>query len=457
MQKAELILAILKDKSNKNPNYRFQRIYRYLFNIDFYLRAYSQVYSNENIRYTIEEEVHKFSIESTYEVIKKLKNESYYPEPLKKTDKENKKHWKTKTLYDNLIQQIIVEILQAIYNIDFSINSHGFIPNKTYHNALYKIKSTCGGSRWVIRGNIENYFYNINYDFLIELLGEKISDGRFINLIYKFLVAGYMKEKKDCDTLSEISHRKSLASILINIYLYKFDKYMNEEFRQAEYTRYLDNFIIFTFENRDLSEYMVSDVISFLQDKLNIKVTEKEIFMIDLNKRRARFLGYEIAKLKCNYNDNKNCKHEEKRDSGIIQLLIPADVIRKRIKPLMLNGKSIHNSSRINLPIFKIISLYNREIIELYNYYSLASDVNIKIRKFKFYHYLSLVKTLARKEQISVKQVLNRYGIVSKEKDKKIVGVSYNTENGIKTVTYFNESLKKRNKPLYNINDIIGK
>lgn len=110
--------------------------------------------------------------------------------------------------------------------------------------------------------------------------------------------------------------------------------------------------------------------------------------------------------------------------------MIPADVIRKKVKSLMLNGKSIHNSSRINLPIFKIISLYNREIIELYNYYCLASDVNIKIRKFKFYHYLSLIKTLARKEQISVKQVLSRYGILSKEKDKRIIGISYNTKMG---------------------------
>lgn len=46
------------------------------------------------------------------------------------------------------------------------------------------------------KGNIENYFYNIDYDFLVKLLSEKISDGRFINIIYKFLMAGYMKGEK---------------------------------------------------------------------------------------------------------------------------------------------------------------------------------------------------------------------------------------------------------------------
>ncbi|BAH08511.1 reverse transcriptase/maturase family protein [Clostridium kluyveri] len=462
MQKAELILAILKDKSNNNPNYKFQRIYRYLFNIDFYFRAYSQVYSaGENIGNVVTEKVHSFNNEGVHKIIEKLKNESYCPESLEKSDKQNKKHSQIKGLYDNLIQQIIVEILQSIYNVNFSVNSHAFIPNKNCHTALYKIKTTCSGARWAVKGNIESCFYNINYDFVIKSLCEKISDGRFINLIRKFLAAGYTKEKKNCDTWSGISQRESLANILINIYLDKFDKYINKEFGQVKYTRYLDNFIIFISGTKDLAEYMIEKIKVFLKDKLNIETTEEEIFIIDLNKQRVKFLGYEITKLKHNFKDNKTDKSKEKMDNEIIQLLIPAEVIRKRIKPFILNGKPIHNNSRINLSVFKIISLYNREIIDLYNYYCLASDVNAKVRKFKFYHYLSLVKTLARKEQISVKQVINRYGIVFKGKDKnvlkKVVGINHMTKNGIKTIIYCNESLKRKSKPLANVNDIIWK
>jgi len=183
--------------------------------------------------------------------------------------------------------------------------------------------------------------------------------------------------------------------------------------------------------------------------------------MINLDKQRVNFLGYEIAKSKGNFKKNKSFKFKEKKDKETLQLLIPAAVIRERIRPFILSGKPIHNNSRINLSVFEIISLYNREIVELYNYYCLATDVNVKIRKFKFYHYLSLIKTLARKEQISVKQVINKYGIESKGENrntlKKTIGIKYATKSGIESIIYFNEPLKKKNEPLINVNDIIWK
>jgi len=83
MQNAELVLTILRDKSKESPNYKFQRLYRHLFNKDFYLKAYSKIYSKEGnmTEGTDKETIDGFSIER---LIEQLKNETYYPKPVRR-------------------------------------------------------------------------------------------------------------------------------------------------------------------------------------------------------------------------------------------------------------------------------------------------------------------------------------------------------------------------------------
>ena len=94
---------------------------------------------------------------------------------------------------------------------------------------------------------------------------------------------------------------------------------------------------------------------------------------------------------------------------------------------------------------------YNAELRGLYNFYCLATDVSTKLGKFRFYHYYSLLKTVARKEKCSVAQVITRYGVDVKLKQKtgtrKLFGVMYQTNKGDSTQTYFNEPLKKKDQP----------
>ena len=47
MQKAETVLSILRKESVENKDNVFERLYRNLFNQDFYIRAYSNIYAKE--------------------------------------------------------------------------------------------------------------------------------------------------------------------------------------------------------------------------------------------------------------------------------------------------------------------------------------------------------------------------------------------------------------------------
>ena len=90
--------------------------------------------------------------------------------------------------------------------------------------------------------------------------------------------------------------------------------------------------------------------------------------------------------------------------NGTIQLVVPGDVIREKLKPFIKKGKPYQVGARVNLPVIEIISQYNAEIRGLYNYYCLATDVSTKISTFQYYHYFSMIKTIARKEKSSVKK-----------------------------------------------------
>jgi hypothetical protein len=72
------------------------------------------------------------------------------------------------------------------------------------------------------------------------------------------------------------------------------------------------------------------------------------------------------------------------------------------------NKKSVHFGTRTNMTVNKIIMIYSNELLNLYDYYSLAINKRI-ISKFRYYHYYSLLKTIAIKEKISVKTVMNKY------------------------------------------------
>src|SRR5690349_21727703 len=87
MQKAEVILSILSQKSAQDKEYVFDRLYRNLFNPDFYLLAYNNIYANEGnmTAGTDPETIDGFNMEKVNTVITALRQETYRPNPVRRT------------------------------------------------------------------------------------------------------------------------------------------------------------------------------------------------------------------------------------------------------------------------------------------------------------------------------------------------------------------------------------
>lgn len=139
---------------------------------------------------------------------------------------------------DKLVQKAIHAILEAIYEPMFLDYSHGFRPGRSVHSALRKIYLTGNKHSWVIQGDITKCFDSIPHQIIMKHISKKIGDPRVLELISKFLNAGYIDPKGNIVKPSIGTPQGGILSpLLCNIVLHQFDLFMDKlihKFRKGE-------------------------------------------------------------------------------------------------------------------------------------------------------------------------------------------------------------------------------
>lgn len=239
MRSPERVLNSLNEHS-KDSSYKFERLYRILFNEELFYVAYQKIASNggSTTKGSDGRSIDEMSLARIETLIASLKDESYQPHPSRRVHIP-KKNGKTRPLgipafEDKLVQEVARMILEAIYEGHFETTSHGFRPKRSCHTALLHIQKTFSGAKWFIEGDIKGFFDNIDHDVLVGILRERISDDRFIRLIRKFLKAGYVEDWTFHNTYSGMPQGGIVSPILANIYLDKLDKYVKEYIRHFD-------------------------------------------------------------------------------------------------------------------------------------------------------------------------------------------------------------------------------
>ncbi|MGL6201543.1 MAG: reverse transcriptase domain-containing protein [Lachnospiraceae bacterium] len=228
------VLKSLEEKSY-NESYKYERLYRNLYNTEFYLLAYKNIATSQGSMTagTDGNTLDGMSLARIERIIASLKNHSYQPNPARRTYIAKKNSDKKRPLgipstNDKLVQEIIRMILEAIYEQRFSDSSHGFRPNRSCHTALIHVKHTFKSMKWIVEGDIKACFDSFDHHVLINILRQRIQDEYFIALMWKFLRAGYMEQWEYNTTYSGSPQGSGMSPILANIYMSELDKYMKE-------------------------------------------------------------------------------------------------------------------------------------------------------------------------------------------------------------------------------------
>ena len=475
MRTAQTVLTVIQERGKQQKP--IERVYKLLFNREFYLNAYAKLYPNNGAmtKGVTEETVDGMSIQKIDRMIGLLREEKYQWKPARREyiPKKNgkKRPLGIPTWGDKLLQEVMREILEAYYEPQFSEHSHGFRPNRGCHTALQEIQ-VWKGTRWFIEGDISKYFDTIDHDILLKILAKNIHDGRFIRLVSNMLKAGYLEDWKFNQTISGTPQGGVISPLLANIYLNEFDQWIEKtlipentlgkrqksnpaynrlnaeiskarksgdiqtahrleverrsmpsvdthdaDYRRCRYVRYADDFLIgFTGSKAD-AEKIKTKLHEFLRQELNLELSEEKTLITNASSQAAKFLGYEIKAQRVNdYIDHKG----RRGANGAIALLVPANVIEDKCRSFMRNGKVTHRNALLHDDDFSIVQRFQQEYRGLVQYYILAQNLSW-FSKLYWTMETSLLKTLACKHRSSINKQKARYKSITTSTSGKTV------------------------------------
>lgn len=155
-------------------------------------------------------------------------------------------------LEDKLVQIAATQILLAIMEVDFEPCSYGYRPGLGAHDAIKALTEELqwAGHNFVVEADIKGFFDNLQWQWLEQMLKQRIQDGAFLKLIGKWLRAGILEED------GQVIHPQSgtpqggvISPVLANVYLhYALDLWFERVVRpqqrgRCRMIRYADDFV----------------------------------------------------------------------------------------------------------------------------------------------------------------------------------------------------------------------
>ena len=200
--------------------------------------------------------------ENIRELVKRMKKFQYKPLPVKRVyiPKANgkKRPLGLPSYEDKLVQGVMADILNDVYEPRFLDCSYGFRENRNAHQVVRYINQTimCRKVNYVLEADIKGFFDNVDHDWLMKFLEHDIADKNFLRYIKRFLIGGIMEGTELKESDRGTPQGGLISPVLANVYLHYvldlwFEKGIKPRLKgEAYYVRYADDFLImFQYEN----------------------------------------------------------------------------------------------------------------------------------------------------------------------------------------------------------------
>lgn len=228
-----------------------------------------------------------------------LKQGTYKPLPVRrcwieKPGTKEKRPLGIPAVRDRIVQSALRCVLEPIFEHGFSECSYGFRPGLSALEAVVRVDRLLeSGNTWVVDADLKSYFDTISHDGLLQLLQHKVSDGRVIDLVGRFLRQGVMDDHKYWVPEQGTPQGGVISPLLSNIYLDPLDQAMSEQGFQM--IRYADDFVILCRDEQQAKDAL--EAVRRWTEACDLQLHPVKTRLVDATRKGGfDFLGYHFER-----------------------------------------------------------------------------------------------------------------------------------------------------------------
>jgi len=249
-------LSLISGHARRDPDFQFTSL-AHLLNIEYLRDCYKSL--NRNRAVGIDdvswEEYGRNLDENLEQLVLRLKRKKYKPMPARRVyipkSETEKRPLGISALENKIVERGITWILESIYEQDFLNCSYGFRPERDAHQALKELNDLIMFQpvNHIIEADIKGFFDNVSHESLMKFIRIRIKDTTLLNLIKKFLKAGYIDDGILIRPDGGTPQGSILSPILANIFLhYVLDTWFETTVKShvrgfCELVRFADDFV----------------------------------------------------------------------------------------------------------------------------------------------------------------------------------------------------------------------
>ncbi|PEC57777.1 group II intron reverse transcriptase/maturase, partial [Bacillus wiedmannii] len=383
---------------------------------------------------TIKDIWHLNDTKIIHEVRKRLGD--YKPQAVKrvfipKEGSDKKRPLGIPTIWDRLVQQSILQVLEPICEAKFHNHSYGFRPNRSAHHALSRVVSliNIGNQHYCVDIDIKGFFDNVDHGKLLKQMWTLgIRDKSLLCVISKIL-----KSEIEGEGIPSKGTPQGgiISPLLSNIVLNELDWWVSSQwetykphristkhlgFRQyaRKYTnlkcgyivRYADDFKIMCRTYEEAQRFYHATV-DFLQSRLGLEINPDKSKVVNLKKNASDFLGFKIKVVQ-----------QGKAKFGYIAKTSMSDKAVTKTKRLL--KEKIKDIQKV--PTSESVNKFNIALIGVQNYYKYAVTIYMDLTVVKY----TLWKTIRVRLRYKMKHI--KFCNTSANFKKKARGIQPNSK-----------------------------
>jgi group II intron reverse transcriptase/maturase len=249
-------LSLITGHARRDPDFRFTSL-AHLLDVDYLRDCYESLNRNKavGIDRVSWEDYGKRLNENLEELVTRLKRKKYKPIPARRVyipkSETESRPLGISALENKIVERGITWILESIYEEDFLKSSYGFRPNRNAHQALKEVNDLVMQQpvNHIVEADIKGFFDNVSHEKLMGFIRIRIGDTALLNLIEKFLKAGYVDDGILITPDVGTPQGSILSPILANIFLhYVLDTWFETTVKNhvrgfCELVRYADDYV----------------------------------------------------------------------------------------------------------------------------------------------------------------------------------------------------------------------